>query len=103
VLPKGCRVVSSVKGCAECDDAWGVGRDIEDLGINRVELFLLCLIDSFIGLGLLEDAVAISGSVKATFGLTAREALVALGGAELAEGLEIRKGIWILSSWTFNP
>jgi hypothetical protein len=73
VLSEACHVVDSVNGC-EYDD---VGADIEDLDIDGVELFFLCLIGSLIGLGLLEVAVAISGSVKATVGLTAREAWVA--------------------------
>lgn len=73
VLPKGRRVVDGANGCVECND---VGRDIEDLGIDGVELFFLCLTGSLTGPGLPEVAIAVSGS-EATVGLTAREAWVA--------------------------
>ena len=74
VLPKDSHLVGGVIDCVEYD---GVGRDIEDLDIDGVGLFFLCLIGSLIGLGSLEVAVAVSGLVKATVGLTAREACVA--------------------------
>jgi hypothetical protein len=80
VLCRGGRVVDGSNGCVEYDD---VGRDIEDLNIDGVELFLLCLIGSLTGR-------ARSGSEEATVGLTAREAVA--GG-----DLETRKGILTLN------
>ena len=66
VLLLGCHVVDGVSGCVEYDD---VGRDIEDLDIDGVELLFLCLIGSVTRPELFDVAVAISGSA----GLTARE------------------------------
>lgn len=91
VLLLGCHAVDSADGWVGYDD---FGLDIEDLNIEVVELFFLCLTGS----------LAVSGSVTAAVWLTAKEAWVAFREVGAGVSLETINGILDMNSLAgLNP